>query len=194
MITNPRKYKKFDRQGAEKYAGVVQNIFSPIYPVLARLFVDRFHINSGICIDIGSGTAALAIELARISDMTVYAVDHADEIQDIAAKMINDVGMAGRVHITRADVLAMPFEDNFADLIVSRGSFIFWKKLPSAFNEIYRVMKPGGNACIGGGFGSLQMKDTINKKMLERNPHRTENRHQGSSDIPKVFPHVPPLS
>lgn len=63
-------------------------------------------------------------------------------------------------------------------MIVSRGSFIFWKKLPSAFTEIFRVLKPGGNAFIGGGFGSLQMKDTINNKMLERNPHFENDSRQ----------------
>jgi len=175
MVTNPQNYKKFDKKGAERFADTAEKVFAPAYPVLARLFIKRFNIISGVCIDIGSGTAALAIELARISRLTVYALDHADEIQNIAEKKVNDAGMSDRVKITRADVLKMPFADNFADLIVSRGTVFFWNQLHKAFGEIYRVLKAGGSACIGSGFGSKELKKEITRKMLKRNPDFISN-------------------
>ena len=171
MVTDPANYQKFDKEGAERYADTVEKVFAPIYPVLARLFIERFDFASGVCIDIGSGTGALAIEIARISDLTVYALDHADEIQDIAERKVLEAGMSDRVRITRADVHEIPFHDNFADLIVSRGTLFFWKKLSHAFNEIYRVLKVGGKACIGSGFGSKELKEKITQKMLKRNPN-----------------------
>lgn len=51
-----------------------------------------------------------------------------------------------------ADAQALPFKDNYADIIVSRGSFQFWKDKRLAFSEIYRVLKTGGIAFIGRGF------------------------------------------
>ena len=171
MVTDPNNYKKFDREGAERFADTAEKVFAPIYPILAKQLIERFNITSGVCIDIGSGTAALAIELARISNLTVYALDHADEIQNIAEKKVEEAGMSDRVKITRADVLCMPFQDNFADLIVSRGTVFFWKQLPEAFSEIYRVLKTGGKACIGSGSGSKKLKEEITRKMLQRNPN-----------------------
>ena len=140
MVTDSNNYKKFDKKGAERFADTAEKVFAPIYPILARQLIERFNIISGVCIDIGSGTGALAIEIAKISNLTVYALDHADEIQKIAEKKVVEAGMSDRVKITRADVLDMPFRDNFADLIVSRGTVFFWKQLPYAFDEIFRVL------------------------------------------------------
>jgi len=178
LVTNPENYSRFTREEALNYADVVQTMFAPLYPVLARVLIERFGITSGICIDIGSGTAALAMELAGNSNLTVYAVDHADEIQNIAERKVVEAGMEHRVKITRADVLSMPFKDNFADFIVSRGSLMFWKEVRKTYNEIYRVLKPGAVACIGGGYGSKEIGDQIKKKMIVRNPDFKEEAKQ----------------
>jgi len=45
----------------------------------------------------------------------------------------------------------LPFRDNYANMVVSRGSFQFWDNKKRAFAEIYRVLKPGGSAFIGRG-------------------------------------------
>ena len=52
------------------------------------------------------------------------------------------------------DVHNMPYAGGFADLAVSRGSLPFWRDKKKAFGEIYRVLKPGGSAYIGCGFGA----------------------------------------
>jgi SAM-dependent methyltransferase len=51
-----------------------------------------------------------------------------------------------------ADAQALPFRDNYADVVVSRGSFPFWEDKRLGFAEVYRVLKPGGVAYIGRGF------------------------------------------
>lgn len=61
-------------------------------------------------------------------------------------------GFRGRVSAMLADAQALPFHDGFADIVVSRGSYPFWKDKRKAFGEIYRVLKPGGVAFIGRGF------------------------------------------
>jgi len=186
MITNPENYTKFDKKGAEDYTAVAENIFKPIYPLLARFFIEKFNSANGVCVDIGSGTAGLARAIAQNSAFTVYAVDHADEIQNIAEKLVIEERLTKQVKIIRADVLDMPFEDNFADLIVSRGSLMFWKELPKAFSSIYRILKPGGYACIGGGAGSPELKEQIKIKMQERNPNfKKESKERFNPEVEK---------
>ena len=73
----------------------------------------------------------------------------------------------------------MPFEDNYADLVVSRGSIFFWEDLGKAFSEILRVLKPGGVAFIGGGFGSAKIEEDIVKKMAKEYPEWRKSEKKG---------------
>jgi len=60
---------------------------------------------------------------------------------EIAQKSIEE-GLEKRIKTVIGDVHQMPFPDEFADLVFTRGSMFFWKDLPTAFREIYRVLKP----------------------------------------------------
>jgi ubiquinone/menaquinone biosynthesis C-methylase UbiE len=76
-------------------------------------------------------------------------------------------GVAHRVSAIYADVEALPFRDNYADVIVSRGSYPFWPDLRRGLAEILRVLKPGGAAYGGRGFSknlSLTVAREVRKK------------------------------
>ena len=68
-----------------------------------------------------------------------------------AAGKASEEGVGDRISLQLADVHALPYRDNYADIFVSRGSFHFWDNHEKAFAEIYRVLKPGGTAYIGRG-------------------------------------------
>ena len=59
---------------------------------------------------------------------------------------------AHKIGFVFADAHYLPFRDNYADVIVSRGSLQFWQDREQVFAEIYRVLKPGGHAFVGRGF------------------------------------------
>jgi SAM-dependent methyltransferase len=83
----------------------------------------------------------------------------------------HQAGFDDRVSAIYADAVALPFHDAYADIIVSRGSFQFWKNLQAAFAEIYRVLKPGGVAFIGRGFSDtlpLKLAGEIRARQRER--------------------------
>ncbi len=44
--------------------------------------------------------------------------------------------------------------------------FFFWKDQVKGINEIFRVLKPGGMAYLGNGFGNRELKKAIDEKML----------------------------
>jgi hypothetical protein len=46
----------------------------------------------------------------------------------------------------------------------------FWEDLQLAFTEIARVLAPGGQAWIGGGFGTKELKAKISERMTEIDP------------------------
>ncbi|WP_245618745.1 class I SAM-dependent methyltransferase [Methanogenium cariaci] len=108
-------------------------------------------IMKGTCIDLGSGPAILSIAVAQQSDLSVIALDYSDDMHKAASRNIEDAGLSSRIGILCGDVHAMPFDDDSADLIISRGgSMFFWDDIHTAFREIYRVLKPGGMTYIGG--------------------------------------------
>lgn len=165
------KAPAFDKEDALKMNEAAQTVFAPIYPVIARNAIATTGITAGTCIDVGSGHAMLAIAVAREAPkMAVTAFDFSADSKFIADENIAAANLADRVRFLAGDVHAMPFEDRYADLIISRGSMFFWKDLAGAFTEIFRVLAPGGLTYIGGGFGGRELREQMVAEMLKRDP------------------------
>jgi ubiquinone/menaquinone biosynthesis C-methylase UbiE len=159
---------KDDKSG--NFPDIAENVFAPIYPVIASDIVGSSGIKEGICLDLGCGLASLGIALAEQTDLTVYAVDISEKMYELSTEKAARHGVSDRLNPTLADVHKLPFDDDFANLVVSRGSVFFWDNLPVAFSEIARVLAPGGEAWIGGGFGTAELRQQIAKTMEERDP------------------------
>ena len=155
---------------AESFDIIARKLFVNVYRLLARQIYGDYGINRGVCIDVGSGPCYLSIELARITDLRFFALDISPEVMPIAIRNVVDSRLLSRFSFVIGDVQNMPFKDNFADLIVSRGSFLFWDDVGQGFREIYRVLKPGGVAFVGGGMGRLMPKEELDRigRELER--------------------------
>lgn len=149
---------------------IAENIFSPIYPVIAAHIIKQSKIEKGICLDLGCGIASLGIAVAEITDMQVYGVDISTEMCRLSKNKAFRHRLSGKVAPVQSDVHQLPFRNNCANLIVSRGSVFFWNNLPVAFKEISRVLAPGGQAWVGGGFGTKELRAQVSEKMVEIDP------------------------
>ncbi|MCF7848217.1 MAG: methyltransferase domain-containing protein [Kiritimatiellales bacterium] len=146
---------RFTQEDADHLNRAIQNALAPVYPYLAEHIADRFQLRkrSGVGIDIGGGSGDLVLELCRRTpdvywintDVNTFA---AEELYRRALKQ----GCAHQIGSAFADAKLLPFRDEYADVIVSRGSLQFWGNLRKGFSEIHRVLKPGGQAMIGRGF------------------------------------------
>lgn len=157
--TNPQS---FDR--------IVREVFAPIYPVIAAQIAAASNIVSGRCLDAGCGTGALGIALARITDMHITFFDQSEEMLNLASRYSESNGLDHRSTFLQGDIHAIPLPDEDVDLVISRGSSPFWDDWRQAYSEIIRILKPGGMAYIGGGFGNAELRDSIISKMSENNP------------------------
>jgi ubiquinone/menaquinone biosynthesis C-methylase UbiE len=153
---------------ARKYDEFTKTTFARIYPIIASQILERTGITSGTCLDVGSGPAPLAIAIASLSDLIVTALDNSPDMHTIASMNIPACGLEGRVAPLLGDVHSIPAGDDTFDLVISRGSYHFWEDLPAAFMEIRRVLKPGGKAYIGGGYGTLQAREEVLAARKER--------------------------
>ncbi|VUT23948.1 MAG: hypothetical protein MOIL_00257 [Candidatus Methanolliviera sp. GoM_oil] len=164
------KTRNLDEITPKYFDDITKTIFAPLHPVVARQIVERCKIKKGICIDVGSGPAPLAIALAKITDLKIHALDISEEMCRLAEKNVETEGLSKKITTVTSDVHDMPFLDNFADLIVSRGSVFFWEDKVGAFKEIYRVLKPNGRTYIGGGFGTAELKEKVTREMEKTFP------------------------
>lgn len=187
-VENPYIDDENDKKAAMDMDAIVKTLFAPIYPVIAAQITSLHGISTGTCIDLGAGPGALSISLARLTDLHLYAMDKSPHSFDIATKNIKDADLEDRITPVKSDIVKMPFENNFADLMISRGSVFFWQDLTGAFNEIYRVLKPGGKTHIGGGFGTPELKETIFEEMArEQNGFEEMTRKRmGPENIQRI--------
>lgn len=149
---------------------IATTIFAPVYPIIAEQILGKTKITKGICVDIGCAGGYLGIPIAKKSELYVYLMDVSKEMINLASLNIEKEGLENKMSPLCADVQDIPLEDNSVDLVVSRGSVFFWEDRVRAFKEIYRILRKGGCAYIGGGFGTKKLHDEINKKMLLKNP------------------------
>jgi SAM-dependent methyltransferase len=152
-------WKSFD--DARQYDEYTKTSFARIYPLLATQILSRTGITQGLCLDAGCGPAPLAIALTLQSNLRVIAMDSSPIMQPMIALNVQSSHFDSRIFPLLGDVHKIPVPDGTFDLVVSRGSYHFWHDLPQALREICRVIKPGGVAYIGGGYGSNEVRSKV---------------------------------
>ena len=146
-----------------------------VYPLIAQQILDDYRISDGKCADIGTGPGHLGIELAAITDLEMYFVDLNPDALQAAKKSAQERELLNTLHFVGADASALPFEDDFFDLVISRGSLWFWKDQAGGMREIHRVLKPGGIAMAGGGLGRYT-PESMRKRLRGRGRKKLEEQ------------------
>ncbi len=156
---------KYTEQSALGMIKASRGTLSPVYAPLAEQIVADFDLDkkTGIGIDLGSGPGTLIIELCKRTQLHWVNADINPHFFPYFYKSAEEHGFGHRVSAIFTDACALAFRDNYADIIVSRGSFHFWKDKARAFGEIYRVLKPGAVAYIGRGFSENLPVETAKK-------------------------------
>ena len=168
----PADYTDMAILEAQRFDKIVKENFMPAIVSTAKQVIEDYGVLEGVCIDIGSGTAIFAIELCRRSNMNIYALEKVKAIHEVARINIENEGLTDRITPVLGDAHDLPFENKFADLIISRGSYHCWEDKGLVFQEIYRVLKKGGIGFVGGGFGryvtdeKLQRMESLRDRSL----------------------------
>jgi len=161
---------------------------APVYAPLAEQIVSDFDLSEkdGIGIDLGSGPGTLIIELCKRSRLNWINADINPNYFSNFYRQAEENDVGHQVSAIFADAHNLPFRDNYADIIVSRGSYHFWEDKVRAFSEIYRVLKPGTVAYIGRGFSrNLPVKAAkkIRAKQGKKMQYDVDNKANELHDI-----------
>lgn len=97
-------------------------------------------------LDVGCGDGAFALELHR-RGARIAAVDASSDM--IAAARQSALGAGAEINFDVASAQNLPFEDQRFDTVVAFTVLCFVADAAPVFQEIARVLKPGGNLVIG---------------------------------------------
>lgn len=96
-----------------------------------------------ICLDAGCGGGRYLAALAQLGAKEVKGVDISAQAVQAANARLAERGLSQARAVT-ASVLALPFPDNYFDYVVSSGVIHHTPAPFRAWQELVRVLKPGG--------------------------------------------------
>jgi SAM-dependent methyltransferase len=129
-----------------------------------------------IVLDVGCGGGKTVNRLAAlVTDGKVYGIDHSPDMVGFTKKLNKKYVEEGKVEVTEAQVDKTGFKAGTFDLVTAVETYYFWPSLPAAFQEIKRILKPGGkllmvNELIMDGIYDVDQAELIRKTHVRLYP------------------------
>lgn len=137
------------------------------------------HLNPALILELAGGTGRVTRHLAEnFPASKIYATDLNPDMLNVGKKNV----LENNVEWKTADMQAIPFEDNYFDLIVCQFGIMFVPDKQKAFMEMCRVLKPGG-------FLIINSWDKLEFNNVALTAHETVNTF--FKDNPVMFYYIP---
>lgn len=100
-------------------------------------------------LDVASGTADLAILMARLTDATrITGVDLSEGMLSVGRGKVSREGLSHRITLQQADCLALPMPDGSFDAVTVAYGVRNFQHLLQGYREMLRVLRPGGSLTV----------------------------------------------
>lgn len=117
-------------------------------------------------VDLGCGAGFDSLIAARQvgPDGRVVGVDMTEEMLDRARAALEDAG-GGPVEFRRGYLEEVPVQDGWADVVISNGAINLCPDKRRVFDEIHRVLRPGGRIQMGDILVERSVSDESKRKI-----------------------------
>ena len=106
-------------------------------------------ITAGHALEIGHGPGYLGLEWLKLTEgTTLTGLDISPDMQILARRNASEYGFDARTDYRLGNCNALPFADESFDAVFTNGSLHEWEDPCGAFDEMWRVLKPGGRYFI----------------------------------------------
>ena len=114
-------------------------------PRWRRFLVSRVPRTAGRVLDVATGTAAVAIELARgAPGRTVVGLDQSPEMLAAGRARVERAGLADRIELRQGRAESLPFAEGEFDALTFTYLLRYVDDPPATMCELARVVRPGG--------------------------------------------------
>jgi ubiquinone/menaquinone biosynthesis C-methylase UbiE len=137
-----------DPSAAEAYDRMSR---TPQFKLIRRSFVNKLkkHAGQGTIADVGCGPGYLLQAIAKeFPNNRLVGVDISKEMINRAKTNIASTGQGEKTEFKQGSADNLPFNDDTIDFVVSTFSLHHWADPQASFDEIYRVLRPGGQMLI----------------------------------------------
>jgi demethylmenaquinone methyltransferase / 2-methoxy-6-polyprenyl-1,4-benzoquinol methylase len=132
---------------AESFAEYMKR-FPELYSSLASLVKKHVSVSHPCILDLGAGPGLLSLEiLKQIPDATVIGIDPLDKMLRLAKENVVQGNVSAFEPILGVSE-KIPLKNNSVDVVVSRFSLPYWKQQELSFQEMKRILKPGGRVVL----------------------------------------------
>lgn len=104
--------------------------------------------NPKIILDLATGTADIAIELANIQNAKVVGIDISKKMLDVGSKKILTKNLKSKIHLQLGDAENIDFPDKHFDVVTIGFGVRNFENLKVGLKEAFRVLKRDGKIII----------------------------------------------
>ena len=127
---------------------------------------------AGRVLDIGTGTGLQLRVIHKLQpEVELFGIDLSAAAIDAASHALGDL----KVDLTVGSIEKTSYPDGFFDVITCSSSMSYWDNPRMCFNEIYRILKPGGVVKLFEPHQDLDLDvalDQIRENMADKGPLR----------------------
>ncbi|MEE9174193.1 MAG: methyltransferase domain-containing protein [Thermoplasmata archaeon] len=141
FLRDKRRAQRFYRQLSKVYDTWVRDLFWNERMRAYGLEMAGLHAGMEV-LDVGCGTGFLTEGILEVTP-SVWGLDITPEQLQRARRKLS-------IPLVRGDAENLPFRAERFDAVLSSGSIEYWPDPVQALREMYRVLRPGGVAMVGG--------------------------------------------
>ena len=145
-LSTAKPYKGLGMEGAvaKWYASLTRKSLDD-FQALARRISEQIPPQSSV-LEVAPGPGYFAIELAKLGNYRIKGLDISETFVEIARANAQQANL--EIDFRRGNASAMPFREAKFDFLLCRAAFKNFSDPQGALDEMYRVLKPGGQALI----------------------------------------------
>ncbi len=139
----------------------IDTLWESVYPYLANHIQEVYGREGGVILEIGTFCGVILALMAQgVGSKFIIGV-FPPGIGVFFHDYIRMKGSTNAISVIETDQSLTNIQDNSIDLVIFRGALFFPSLFQVDYRAISRVMKAGGVAMIGGGFGKLTPPEII---------------------------------
>ncbi len=134
---------------------------------IAQTIIEKTGIRNGNFLEINGDNCFLGVAMTQLTGMQIYLMENSKDIMNHLAFQLKQNCMEKEVTVVKGSPLKIPVEDGQIHLVVFRKSIFNWRSPQKTFQEIYRILTPGGIAYLGDDSWNGQKWNSIENKLKD---------------------------